>query len=489
MSVSLPERPPTLHEVRIELARRSLLRFTQYTMPEYQANWHHALLCRHLDRFVAGEIGRLMVVMPPRHGKSELVSRRLPAFLLGRDPDLQIIAASYGADLASRMNRDVQRIIDTPEYEQLFPGTMLSSTHARSDAMGSWLRNSDLFEVVGRRGLYKSAGVGGSITGHGAGVGIIDDPVKNREVADSPRIRDMVWDWYTSTFYTRLEKGGRILLTMTRWHEDDLAGRLLRQAADNPEADQWTVLRLPAIAEADGHPDDPRDLGAPLWPAKYDADRLAATRAVVGSSDWTALYQQRPSPVEGTLVKRDWWRYWRELPARFDYAIGSWDLTFGGGSSYVVGQVWGVAGAQRYLLDQVRGQMGFSAQLAAIRAQRAKWPQLSAILVEKAANAAAVGDLLAAEVPGLLLLPPHGSKAARLAAVSPQIEAGNVYVPDPAVAPWAGDYVEEFAAFPSGANDDQVDATSQALDWLRMRQSGPQRVALERTDGVRISAF
>ncbi|MBZ0293356.1 MAG: terminase family protein, partial [Anaerolineae bacterium] len=166
-------------QVRIELGRRTLLDFIRYTKPDYQVNWHHRLICNYLDRFIARDIENLMLFMPPRHGKSEIVSRRLPAYILGKMPDSEIIANSYSADLASRMNRDVQRIIDSLEYRELFPETQLFGRNVRTIADGSYLRNSDIFEVVGKRGVYRSAGVGGGIVGMGFHYGIIDDPIKN----------------------------------------------------------------------------------------------------------------------------------------------------------------------------------------------------------------------------------------------------------------------------------------------------------------------
>ena len=242
-------------------ARSNLFDFTCYTYPGYAGNWHHRLICSYLDLFVAGEIKRLMIFAPPRSGKSELVSRRLPAFILGHDPDAWIIAASYGADLARRMNRDVQRIIDSPEYRRLFPDTQLWGKNVRSVADGSFLRNSDLFEVVGHKGYYMGVGVGGSLTGMGGRYLLIDDPVKNRKEANSATYRQAVEEWYTSTFYTRLAPGGNILIVLTRWHEDDLAGRLLEKAKSDPAADQWTVITLPAVAEEPVAAYDPREPG------------------------------------------------------------------------------------------------------------------------------------------------------------------------------------------------------------------------------------
>lgn len=224
-----------IQEARRELARRHMSDFVLYVDRNYQMNWHHQLLCEYLDRLAQKEIRRLMVFMPPRHGKSELVSRKFPAFLLGNKPDTSIISCSYASDLASRMNRDVQRLIDSPEYEQLFPNSRLFGKNIRSTARGSYLRNSDIFEIVNHRGVYRSAGVGGGITGMGGEYIIIDDPVKNREEADSATYREKVYNWYTSTLYTRLEKDGCILLTLTRWHEDDLAGKLLKASEDGAD--------------------------------------------------------------------------------------------------------------------------------------------------------------------------------------------------------------------------------------------------------------
>ena len=245
-------------------------------------NWHHRLLCEYLDDFTKKKIRRLMVFMPPRHGKSELVSRKLPAYIFGCNPDANIISTSYSADLAQRMNRDVQRIIDSPAYGELFPETKLFGKNIRT-VTGHALRNSDIFEIVGHRGSYRGAGVGGGITGMGGDYIIIDDPIKNREEANSSTYRKKLWEWYTSTLYTRQEKEGSILITLTRWHEDDLAGRLLELAEKDPQADQWEVLLLPAVAEKERHPRDPRQEGEALWPGKYPIDELMKIKATIGT--------------------------------------------------------------------------------------------------------------------------------------------------------------------------------------------------------------
>lgn len=217
-------------ERRVRQARTNLLDFTRFTMPEYRVNWHHRLICQKLDEFIEGKNKRLIIACPPRHGKSELVSRRFPAYILGRNPDAKIIACSYGSDLASLLNRDVQRIISSPEYAELFPDTKLNDANVRSTAQENYLRNSDIFEVVNHKGVYRSAGVGGAITGMGGDYLIVDDPIRSRADAESPAIRDKVWKWYSSTFRTRRQKDASILITATRWHEDDLTGRLLELA-------------------------------------------------------------------------------------------------------------------------------------------------------------------------------------------------------------------------------------------------------------------
>lgn len=451
-----------IQEARRELARRAMKDFVLYVDDSYQMNWHHQLLCDYLDKLACKEIRRLMVFMPPRHGKSELVSRKFPAYLLGRNPDTSIISCSYSADLASRMNRDVQRLIDSERYLELFPGTQLSNQHTRRFYETRYTRNNNMFEVVDKKGTYRSSGVGGGITGMGGEYIIIDDPVKNREDADSATMREKTYDWYTSTLYTRLEKDGCILLTLTRWHEDDLAGKLLKAAQEG--ADQWTILELPAVCEYPPKPYDVRQEGEALWKWKYDEKALAAMKATAGSRDWAALYQQHPTPGEGGTFKREWWNYYKVLPDGLYDFVQSWDCTFkdAQSSDYVVGQVWARKGSSRYLLDQVRGRMSFTETLRSIRSLSAKWPQAIRKLVEDKANGTAVIDVLRKEIPGLIPVEPEGGKIVRANAVTAVAEAGNVYLPDPSIAPWVHDFVEEHAVFPNGANDDQVDAQTQA---------------------------
>jgi len=285
-------------------------------MESYQPYWYHKLISDMVQKMIFGTLRRLIISLPPRHGKSELISRRLPAYLLGHDPDASIITASYSGDLAGRMNRDVQRIIMDEKYQVIFPNTKLNDSNVRTIS-GGYLRNSDLFEVVNHKGVYRSAGIGGGITGMGGKWLIVDDPVKNREEADSATYRNATWNWYTSTFSTRQEADARILIIMTRWHSDDLVGRLLKLSETEEGADQWEVINLPAIATATpACIYDNRKEGEALWPEKYDIAKLNQMRATIGDYQFSALYQQTPRSGGGTewpdtyFPESIWFDYW-----------------------------------------------------------------------------------------------------------------------------------------------------------------------------------
>jgi predicted phage terminase large subunit-like protein len=471
-----PITPPTLDEVRAELARRSLLDFTTYTKPDYEVNWHHALVCDALDRFVAGQIRRLMLFMPPQNGKSELVSRRLPAFILGRNPDAKLIACSYSADLASQMNRDVQRIIDSPEYARVFSDTTLFGSHVRSSSKGSYLRNSDIFEVVGHEGRYKGAGVGGPITGFGFDIGIIDDPTKNREEADSQVYRERLWEWYTSTFYSRMRKGAlsSILITLTRWHEDGIEARLLKLAQENQDADQWEVISLPAIAE-EPQPPDRREEGEPLWPSRFPLAFLKAVQAQ-NPHDFAALYQQRPVPREGNLFKWAWFddKYVDALPAGATF-VRYWDNAgTEGGGAYSCGVLLARSGARFYVVDVVRGQWS-AGEREAVKKATAKsdqqkyghvqiWQEQEPGSGGKESAEATQRNLAGYSIHAERVT---GDKVTRAEPFAAQCEAGNVYIlKDTPEKRWNSDYLQELTSFPSGKFKDQVDGSSGSFNKL-----------------------
>lgn len=337
------------------------------------------------------------------------------------------------------------------------------------------------WQLEGHRGGVYSVGIGGALTGRPVDLLLVDDPLKGRKEADSPTYRDACKDFYTDTARTRLAPAAPIVIIQTRWHEDDLSGWLLA-GESGPE---WRYINVPAQAETD---DDPlgRAPGEYLISARgRTAADWQATRRDVGSRTWAALYQGAPAPAEGGLFKRQHWRWytapkWERRPDGTMYVhsadeiIQSWDMTFKDtkASDFVVGQVWARYGADVYLLDQVRDRMDFPATTQAVKALSQKWPQSHAKLVEDKANGPAIIAQLQAVVPGLIPVTPKDSKYARASSVAPFVEAGNVHLPDPSLAPWVGDYVIEHTSFPNAAHDDQVDTTSQALNRLLGGQSG-----------------
>ncbi len=463
-------------ELEIALARNSYSFYVEYAHTGiYQPARHTEAICQELRLVESGETERLMIFVPPRHSKSMTVTETFPSYFIGKDPERRVIAASYSDFLARRFGRANRRKLE--EYGQELFGIKIPYG-------GSSVTN---WGIEGRRGGMLSTGIGGSITGEGADLLLIDDPIKNQQEAQSVTYRERLWDEWQNTLLTRLQPGGAVIIIMTRWHEDDLAGRL--QAA---EPDRWRVLVLPAEAEDD----DPlgRANGELLWP-EYGFDRAWADnkKREVGSHTWNALYQQRPAPESGEVLKKHWWKFWchpgqqlqsinirlpdgefatvapRTIPAQLESLSMSWDMSFTdkSGSSYVVGQVWGKLGPDKFLLDQVRERMDFPATLSAFRTMVNKWPQTGARWVESKANGPAVIDTLKRDISGLIPVEPEGSKLARAYAVSPQIEAGNVYLPHPQVAPWVWDFIDECATFPNSANDDQVDAMTQALTGLQ----------------------
>ena len=281
---------PELKELaQRELARRRLLPYVKYMFPTYDANWHHELMCEKLEQVEAGTIKRLMIFMPPRHGKSELASVQFPGWFLGRNPNKEIINCSYTADLATDFGRRVRNAISSDDYKNIFS----TSLSADSQAANKWHTTQE--------GSYISTGVGGPLTGRGADALLIDDPFKNRQEADSPIIRDQVWSWYISTAYTRLSPGGAVILIMTRWHDDDLAGRLLHEGQKG--GDKWEVISLPAIATQD---EEHRKQGEALWPTRFSLERLTATKAVLGSYEWASLFQQSPLDEDSIEFKKEW---------------------------------------------------------------------------------------------------------------------------------------------------------------------------------------
>lgn len=428
---------PSLSEVRAKLASRSLLRFTEYTNPLYQRARHHELIAGKLEAVERGEIDRLMIFMPPRHGKSELASVRFPAWYLGRNPTHQIITASYAHKLAAKFGRQVRNLIAGREYQQIFPGITLSEDS----------QAKDLFNT-GQGGVYMATGVDGSVTGSGGHIVSIDDPVKGRQEADSETVQETAWDWYRGDLYTRLMPGARIVLTQTRWNEADLAGRILESEGRVEEGGEWTVLDLPAI-DADGKA---------LWPEWYDEQALARIKSAIGPREWSALYQQRPQPDEGTFFKREWFRTWEKLPELRYYGTSDYAVTDGGGD-YTVHRVWGMApNGDVYRVDGWRGQTASDEWIERKLDLIAKYKPLCWFgeggVIQKAIEPMLKRRMRERNVfCRLEWLPSVADKPTRARSFQAMAATGRVHFePDADIA--------EFLVFPAGKHDDDVDTAS-----------------------------
>ena len=259
--------------------------------------WFHKLICEKLQAFYEGKIKKMMIFVPPQHGKSELSTRKFPAYLLGKNPRLKIVIASYNATLASRFNRDIQRVIDQKVYHDVFPETYLNESNVVT-VSDSWLRNSEIFETVGFQGFVKTVGRGGALTGTTVDIGIIDDPLKDRAEAMSSTIREGLWSWYQDVFETRLHNNSQQLVIQTRWHEEDLSGKLLRRDND------WEVVILEAIKENE-YIYDPREFGEVLWPEKHSLSRILKVKET-SPLTFNSLYQQTPKPLDSIGI------FWNE---------------------------------------------------------------------------------------------------------------------------------------------------------------------------------
>lgn len=437
----MPNSQPSPQQAAKELlerrkARNSLLAFTEYTLPNYAAADHHKQICEKLEAVERGEIDRLMIFMPPRHGKSELASRRFPAWYLGRNTDKSVIAASYNSDLANDFGRNVRNIVASPDYGHVFDMSLAPDSRA-----------ADRWNTDGG-GAYVAAGVGTAVTGRGAHVLLIDDPLKDREEADSETIRNKVWNWYTSTAYTRLMPGGAVVLIQTRWHEDDLAGRLLEEMESG--GDQWEVLELKAL-----------DDGKALWPDWYNVDALSRIRSAIGPRDWSALYQQNPTPDEGTFFLRDWLRYYDDPPQGLRvYGASDYAVTEDGGD-WTVHLVAGVSEASDiYLLDLWRARTTPDVWVDAFIGLLQQWKPIE-WAEENGQIIKSVGSLIdrRQQEEGAWCyrkaFASTADKPTRAQSIRGRMAAGKVYLPRNA--PWLADFISEMMAFPAGKHDDMVD--------------------------------
>ncbi|MFF2156066.1 phage terminase large subunit [Paenibacillus chitinolyticus] len=382
--------------------------------------------------------------IPPRHGKSMTITETLPSFYLGQFPNDRVIEGSYNTTFAQKFGKkNLQKV---NQYgEELFNIKVSPSSKSSSD-----------WDIDGTRGGMISRGILAGVTGEGADLMIIDDPIKNREEADSEVYRDKMWGEWIDSFSTRLHPGAICIFIMTRWHEDDLVGRLQNPEYGDPLP--MTMINLPLEAEEGDLLG--RDPGEPLWPERYGHDFIEARKKY--PSSFNALYQGRPTSQEGNMIKRDWWKYYDHLPPIASKLI-SVDAAFKDekDSDYVVVQVWGKNRANTYLIDQVRARMNFQATIKTIQNMSVKHPDAHWKLIEDKANGSAIISTLQNVIGGIIPVNPEGGKISRVHAVSAYIESGNVYLPRQAE--WVHDFVEEAASFPKGKTDDQVDTMSQAL--------------------------
>lgn len=453
--------------------------YAYYLERVHQGRWilapHLQLVCDNIQKLINRELKQniLIISMPPQHGKSQCVTESLPSWYLGNNPARRVIEVSYGDDLAQRFGRrNKEKILEFGK--DIF------------DIELSKVSDTD-FEVKNHKGSMISKGIMAGLTGNPADLIIIDDPIKNRQEADSETYRNRIWEEFINSINTRLSATGVMILIMTRWHEDDLAGRLLKHVPDK-------CLEINIPLEAEENDILGRNVGDALFPAigkdnEWLKNFKQTYTTLEGSRSWDALMQGKPTAQEGSLIKRYWWKYWIpkgsnlpkvsvknkdgiaefidtiELPDTFDRMLQTWDLAFKKkeDSDFISGQVMGNKGANIFLLDLINERLSFTETLKAIENMTAKWPKVITKLIEDKANGPAIIDMLHHKIGGIIPVEPQGSKQARVEAITPIIESGNVYIPHPMLFSWVNEFIDQCAKFPKVAHDDMCDAFSQGL--------------------------
>jgi predicted phage terminase large subunit-like protein len=447
-------------------ARDTFMGFVNKVWPEFIGGRHHKIMAKAFEKAIKGETKRLIINMPPRHTKSEFASYLLPAWFLGKFPNKKVIQCSNTAELAVGFGRKVRNLVDSEVYKDLFPNLEL---RADSKAAGRW--------NTSKNGDYFAIGVGGTVTGKGADLLIIDDPHSEQEAAlaaTNPDVFDKVTEWYTSGPRQRLQPGGVIIVVMTRWAMRDLTGQVLKAAAARG-GDQWDVIEFPAIMPS----------GKPLWPEFWSLAELEALKEELPNAKWQAQYQQNPVGNESAIVKRDWWQWWEEDdPPECEFILQSWDTAFekSNRADYSAGTTWGIFSNPKdgnrpniILLNTYRKRVEFPELKKDVLREYNTYEPDTLIVEKKASGAPLIYDLRAMGVPVQEYTPSKGQdKFARLNSVSDIIASGKVWVPRTR---WAEELVDEIAAFPSGEHDDLVDATTLAL--MRFRQGGFLRLPVD----------
>lgn len=471
---------PTLQQVNNELARRHLADFVEVTSTLVMEYWQR-LICSRLDRLVYETGQKILIHAPPQFGKSIITSQRLPAWILGKRPDLRIRLGCYNETHAtgfSKINRD---LMISEAYRDIFPDPACRVGEQTSAIRWS---TAQRLQAMDAQPSMAALGLGSGFTGLGADLLLIDDPYKNRQEAYSTVIREGIWQWWQQVASIRINEASNVVVTFHRWHEDDLAGRLIAQGG-------WEVLRFPAIA--DGGADDPsgRAKGESLSP-RYSLSFLNDIREK-DEAGFAALFQGKPVQDGGNILKGHWWRFWypadqpapppvqvmmrdgsvyeceqAPLPEAFDQQLQSWDTNFyaTATSDYTVGQVWGRREGAKYLLDQVKEHSDAPKTVELLRSLSSKWPGALAKYIEYKASGPEIIRQIRGSIEGLIPVTPQGDKVQRVHAVAPTIQAGDVYLPHPTLHPWVTGFIGECSAFPAGAHDDQVDALTQALSKM-----------------------
>jgi predicted phage terminase large subunit-like protein len=402
---------------------------------------------KNLTALINGEIENLLVLMPPRGGKSHLASEIFPSWVLGKMKSSQVLFSSYNSELATDFGRKVRTLCEDPKYKLVFDTTVSGDSSANSRFH------------LSNNSAYFATGIGGSVVGRGYDIGILDDPYKKMQDSLSDVYQKNLHEWFFSTFLTRRLPKARTLVIQTIWSQNDIGYKLI----DDPK---WTVLKIPAITD-----------DTSFWPDRFSLEYLLELKKHNPRS-FEALYQQSPRVEEGNLIQKQHIKFYRTLPPNFDEMIQSWDLTFDSGekSDFCVGSVYGRHGSNIYLVDQVRGRWDVLEQMKQIQYLTAKYPKTLRKLIEKAANGAAVITMLESKIMGIIPVKPSKSKVDRVMSVLPLYEAGNVLYPDPDIAPWIEDHIDEVLTFPNGRNDDRVDAESQSCEHFAQHLNSFMRI-------------
>lgn len=468
-----------LDDVKIALAEKSLYQFTIQAWPivepkPFVEGWHIGAIAEHLEACTLGQILKLGILVPPRHSKSTEVCVMWPSWEWGPNntPESQWLCMSYASKLSTRDSVRCRNIIQSKWYQERWASRYLLV----GDQNAKERYNND------KNGYRIASSVGGVGTGEGGTRLVIDDPhnIKNIDKFETQRVATL--DWYDQVMPTRENdpKATVTALIMQRSHHRDLAGHIQEQALMD-ENSEWTWLILPCEYDSRrrcvtsiGWEDPRKKDGDLLWENRFGAKEVKALKKRLGAHGTAAQLQQIPSPVEGSIFKKHWFKYYSVRPAikDFEFIFQSWDLAFKATntSAYVAGLTFGCIGPKVYLLDRVREHFTFTETCTAILEMTKKWPTGLAKLIEDAANGPAVIDTLRQKIPGILAITPKGTKEGRAHAVSPDVEAGGFYLPSTELASWVDDYVEQLSQFPFGAYKDDMDATTQGLDYARKKQ-------------------